>query len=56
MRQDYRVINLREVDVEIAFAEQMSPLIPFVPVLKGGAEESTVQRALQILRADEQLS
>lgn len=55
-RQDYRVINLWEVDVEIAFAEPMSPLIPFVPVLKGGAEESTVQRALQILRADEQLS
>lgn len=27
-----------------------------VPILKGGAEESTVQRALQILRADKQLS
>ncbi len=27
-----------------------------MPVLKGGAEESTVQRALQILRANEQLS
>lgn len=45
-----------DADVEIAFAEPMSPLIPFVPVLKDGAEESTVQRALQILRADEQLS
>jgi predicted transposase YdaD len=33
-RQDYRVINLWEVDVEIAFAEPISPLIPFVPVLK----------------------
>jgi predicted transposase YdaD len=31
-------------------------LLPFVPILKGGASESTVQRALQILRADEQLS
>ena len=55
-RQDYRVINLWEVDVEIAFTEPISPLIPFVPVLKGGADESTVQRALRILRADEQLS
>jgi predicted transposase YdaD len=55
-RQDYRVINLWEVDVEIAFEEAFSPLIPFVPVLKGGAEVSTVQRALQVLRADERLS
>lgn len=55
-RQDYRVINLWEVDVEIAFTEPISPLIPFVPVLKGGADESTVQRVLRILRADEQLS
>lgn len=55
-RQDYRVINLWEVDVEIAFAEPISPLIPFVPVLKGGADESTVQRALRILRADEKLN
>jgi len=55
-RQDYRVINLWEVDVEIAFQEPVSPLIPFVPILKGGAEESIVQRALQILRSDRQLS
>lgn len=55
-RQDYRVINLWEVDVEIAFQEPISALIPFVPILKGGAEESVVQRALQILRSDRQLS
>lgn len=55
-RQDYRVINLWEVDVEIAFTEPISSLIPFVPVLKGGAEEATVQRALRILRADEKLN
>jgi predicted transposase YdaD len=55
-RQDYRVINLWEVDVEIAFTQSVPSLLPFVPILKGGAEESTVQRALQILRADEQLS
>ncbi|KJH70330.1 RpnC/YadD family protein [Aliterella atlantica] len=55
-RQDYQVINLWEVDVEIAFQEPVSPLIPLVPILKGGAEESVVQRALQILRSDRQLS
>lgn len=55
-RQDYHVINLWEVDVEIAFTQPVLSLLPFVPILKGGAEESTVQRALQILRADEQLS
>jgi predicted transposase YdaD len=55
-RQDYRVINLWEVDVEIAFTGPVPSLLPFVPILKGGASESTVQRALQILRADEQLS
>ncbi|AFZ23590.1 hypothetical protein Cylst_1299 [Cylindrospermum stagnale PCC 7417] len=55
-RQDYRVINLWEVDVEIAFNQPIPLLLPFVPILKGGAETSTVQRALQILRADEKLS
>jgi predicted transposase YdaD len=55
-RQDYRVINLWEVDVEIAFQQPVPSLLPFVPILKDGAEESTIQQALQILRADEQLN
>ncbi|NMG19724.1 Rpn family recombination-promoting nuclease/putative transposase [Brasilonema bromeliae] len=55
-RQDYRVINLWEVDVEIAFQQPVLSLLPFVPILKGGAEETTIQQALQILRADEQLN
>ena len=54
--QDYRVINLWEVDVEIAFQQSIPSLLPFVAILKGGAEESIIQQALQILRADEQLS
>lgn len=49
------MINLWEVDVEIAFQGSISPLIPFVPILKGGGEESIVQ-TLQILRSDRQLS
>jgi len=55
-RQDYQVINLWEVDVEIAFQQPLSSLLPFVPILKGGGEESTIQRALRILRTDENLS
>lgn len=50
------MINLWEVDVEIAFQQPRSSLLPFVPILKGGGEESTIQRALRILRTDENLS
>ena len=55
-RQDYHVINLWEVDVEIALSQPIPSLLPFVPILKGGGEESTVKQALQMLRADEKLS
>lgn len=55
-RQDYRVINLWEVDVETAFQQNLSSLLPFVPILKDGAEESIIQQALQRLRADEDLN
>ena len=30
--------------------------VPFVPILRGGGEESTVRRALQVLRTNEQLN
>ncbi len=30
--------------------------MPFVPILKGGGEEATVRKALQLLREDEELS
>ena len=54
--QDYRVINLWEVDAEIVFRQPLPPLLPFVPILRGGGEASIVQRALQELRADPQLN
>nr|WP_199313561.1 hypothetical protein [Leptolyngbya sp. FACHB-671] len=53
--QDYRVINLWEVEVAIVFEQSLSALLPFVPVLKQGAEVSAVQQALTLLRQDEQL-
>ncbi|BAZ09451.1 hypothetical protein NIES4071_12590 [Calothrix sp. NIES-4071] len=53
--QQYRVINLWEVDVNIALQLQIPSLLPFVPMLKGGENEATIREALQILRADEEL-
>jgi len=54
--QDYRVINLWEVEVNVVFEQQLSSLLPFVPVLKGGGEEVVVRQALNELRGDERLS
>ncbi|MEH2084679.1 MAG: Rpn family recombination-promoting nuclease/putative transposase [Nostoc sp.] len=54
--QDYRVINLWEIDAEIVFGQPLPSLLPFVPILQGGGEVSVVQRALQALRADEELN
>ncbi len=55
-KQDYQVINLWEVDVEIVFQEKIQSLLPFVPILKGGGEEEIVTSALRLLREDEKLN
>lgn len=55
-RQDYRVINLWEVDAELVFQQPLPSLIPFVPILQGGGNESKVRQALQVLRTDQQLN
>lgn len=55
-RQDYRVINLWQVDVSIVFNQSISTLLPFVPILQGGSEPEMVLRAMQQLRAEESLS
>lgn len=56
VRQEYRVINLWEVDVSIVFEQSLSSLLPFVPILKDGGNESVIREALQILRRDEKLN
>ncbi|MBW4552751.1 MAG: DUF4351 domain-containing protein [Aphanocapsa sp. GSE-SYN-MK-11-07L] len=56
VRQDFRVINLWEVEAELVFERSLNTLMPFVPILKGGGEEPVVRRALAVLRQDEQLS
>lgn len=38
------------------FQQTLPSLLPFAPVLKGSSESSVVQRALQVLRTNEQLS
>ncbi|MGI0491158.1 Rpn family recombination-promoting nuclease/putative transposase [Alkalinema pantanalense CENA528] len=55
VRQDYRVINLWEVDAAIVFEQSLNALLPFVPVLKNGGQTPVVQRALNQLRGDGQL-
>lgn len=53
--QDYRVINLWEVDVNIAFSQNLLSLLPFVPILKGGNDESRIQQALNTIRQNTDL-
>ena len=49
--QDYKVINLWEVEAQIVFEQNLRSLLPFVPILKGGGEETVVREALRELRA-----
>lgn len=52
-RQDYRVINLWEIDVEVAFQPELKALLPLAPVMKGGGNETILRRAAQRLQAEE---
>ncbi len=55
--QEYQVINLWEVDVDIVFQRNLSTLLPLVPILKGGGEEQVIRLAERVveLRALRQL-
>jgi predicted transposase YdaD len=50
--QDYRVINLWEMPVDVVFKQNLSSLLPFVPILKGGNSEENLRQALLGLRND----
>jgi predicted transposase YdaD len=54
-RQDYRVINLWQVEAETVFERSLDTLLPFVPVLKNGGDSQTVRRALTELQQHEEL-
>jgi predicted transposase YdaD len=53
--QDYRVINLWEIEAAVVFEQNLSSLLPFVPILKGGNSEQNLRQALLSLRKDEVL-
>jgi len=52
-RQDYRVINLWEVDVETAFSESVAALLPLAPVMKGGNNEKVLRRTVEAIEGEE---
>lgn len=52
----YRVINLWEVDVATVFNEPIPSLLPFVPVLNGGDNQSTIREALKLIRTNDKLN
>lgn len=52
-RQDYKVINLWEVDVEVAFDESLAALLPLTPVMKGGNNENVLRRAAVTLETQD---
>lgn len=54
-RQDYRVINLWELSAEDTLNHHLSAILPFVPLMQGGGNESVFLRAHSQLRADEKL-
>lgn len=54
--QEYRVVNLWEVGVEVVFETPLPQLLPFAPVFRGGGDEGAIRQALRTLRADERLS
>ncbi len=53
-RRDYHVINLWEIDAEVALQQPLVPLLPFVPMLRGGADQQVIRRALAVLHQQEQ--
>jgi predicted transposase YdaD len=55
-RQDFKVINIWEIDAEMVFERSLSALLPLVPVMNGGDDLKLVQRACNLLRQDPNLS
>ncbi|MCZ7570599.1 MAG: DUF4351 domain-containing protein [Ardenticatenaceae bacterium] len=55
-RQDFKVVNLLEVDVNLVFEQNLVTLLPFVPILNGGQHQAALSRAVTLLRADETIA
>jgi predicted transposase YdaD len=50
--QDFQVIKLWELDAQEALARQNPALLPFIPLMRGGASEEMLRRSLQRVRAE----
>ena len=55
VRQDYRVINLWEIEAEEILTRDLTALIPFIPAMKGGTEVETLHRAQTQLEFNKEL-
>jgi predicted transposase YdaD len=55
-RQDYKVIQLSEVEAKVALSQPIPSLLPFVPIMQGGEQESVIREALRLLQQDPVLS
>jgi predicted transposase YdaD len=55
-RQDFHQVNLWELDARPILQAPLLPLLPFVPIMQGGSEADSLERALQLLRADPDLA
>ena len=53
--QDFRVINLWEVEAADILEKNLSALIPFIPTMKGGKDAKLLQKAQMQLELDEDL-
>ncbi|MBT9161123.1 MAG: hypothetical protein DDT26_02424 [Dehalococcoidia bacterium] len=54
--QDYKVISLSEVNASIALNQPVPSLLPFVPIMQGGEQETVIRDALRLLQQDPSLS
>jgi predicted transposase YdaD len=48
--QNYQVVNLWEIEANFVFENNLSTLLPFVPILKGGGKEDIIRTAVIKLR------
>lgn len=54
-RQDYRVINLWEISAAEVLEENLIAVLPFLPAMQGGRDETLIQQAQARLQLDETL-
>ncbi|MEI2689253.1 MAG: hypothetical protein V9H69_05850 [Anaerolineae bacterium] len=55
-QQDYRVVNLWEVEAWAVLEKPLLPLVPLTPTMRGGTDEDVLQRAVTLLRSDQTLA